>query len=116
LLSVEEAGGVELISRSEAFGPEGPRFPSTRDFLAGKRKLFVLDIQRVQEQEIEQEISDTEEYDEEVRPITEFYDSLTEAQREKLGNLANVIDTYNEMYSDTMSVQEYIDNVLNCKI
>ena len=48
--------------------------------------------------------------------ITDFYSTLTEAQREKLGNLANVIDTYNEMYSDTMSVQEYIDNVLNCKI
>jgi len=116
LLSVEEAGGVELISRSEAFGPEGPRFPSTREFLEGKRRLFVLDIQRVQEQGVEKEITDTEEYTEEVKPITEFYDSLTEAQREKLGNLANVIDTYDEMYSDTMSVQEYIDNVLKCKI
>jgi len=44
LLSIEEAGGVETISKSEAFAKSGPKFPSTKDFLAGKRKLYVYDI------------------------------------------------------------------------
>ena len=44
LLSVEDAGGVEAISKSEAFAKSGPKFSSTKDFLAGKRKLYVYDI------------------------------------------------------------------------
>jgi hypothetical protein len=44
LLSVEEAGGVEAISKSEAFNESGPKYPSTKEFLDGKRKLYVLDI------------------------------------------------------------------------
>lgn len=44
LLSVEEAGGVEAITQSEAFGEAGPKFQHTKDFLAGKRKLYVIDI------------------------------------------------------------------------
>lgn len=44
LLSVEDAGGAEAISKSEAFAKSGPKFSSTKDFLAGKRKLYVYDI------------------------------------------------------------------------
>lgn len=44
LLSIEEAGGVEAINKSEAFAQSGPKFSSTKDFLAGKRKLYVYDI------------------------------------------------------------------------
>lgn len=44
LLSIEEAGGVEAISESEAFAETGPKFSSTKDFLEGKRKLYVIDI------------------------------------------------------------------------
>ena len=44
LLSVEEAGGAEAITQSEAFGELGPKFQHTKDFLAGKRKLYVVDI------------------------------------------------------------------------
>ena len=48
LLSIEEAGGVEAINKSEAFAQSGPKFSSTKDFLAGKRKLYVYDITPVQ--------------------------------------------------------------------
>ena len=44
LLSVQEAGGAEAITQSEAFGEAGPKFQHTKDFLAGKRKLYVIDI------------------------------------------------------------------------
>ena len=44
LLSIKEAGGIETISKSEAFAKSGPKFSSTKDFLAGKRKLYVYDI------------------------------------------------------------------------
>jgi hypothetical protein len=44
LLNVVEAGGVEAISKSEAFAETGPKYQSTKDFLAGKRKLYVYDI------------------------------------------------------------------------
>jgi hypothetical protein len=116
LLSIEEAGGVDIISKSEAFGPEGPRFPSTREFLEGKRRLYVINIEPVQQPQVEQEIEYNEFYSEEVVPVIDFYESLTDAQKEKLGNLVDVIDNYEELYADTMSVQEYIDNVLKCKL
>ena len=44
LLSIEEAGGVNAISKSEAFAETGPKFKSTKQFLSGKRKLYVIDI------------------------------------------------------------------------
>ena len=44
LLSIEEAGGVEAITKSEAFAKTGPKFESTKKFLAGERKLYVIDI------------------------------------------------------------------------
>jgi hypothetical protein len=47
LLNVQEAGGVEAISKSEAFTETGPKYPSTKDFLEGKRKLYVYDISPV---------------------------------------------------------------------
>ena len=47
LLNVQEAGGVEAISKSEAFAETGPKYPSTKDFLEGKRKLYVYDISPV---------------------------------------------------------------------
>jgi len=43
-LSVEEAGGVAAITKSENFAESGPKFKHTQDFLDGKRKLFVIDI------------------------------------------------------------------------
>jgi hypothetical protein len=43
-LTVEEAGGVDAITNSEAFGKEGPKFDRTKEFLEGKRKLYVIDI------------------------------------------------------------------------
>jgi len=49
LLSIEEAGGVEAINKSEAFAQSGPKFSSTKNFLAGKRKLYVYDITPVQQ-------------------------------------------------------------------
>ena len=49
LLSIEEAGGVEAISKSEAFAKTGPKFESTKKFLAGERKLYVIDITPITE-------------------------------------------------------------------
>lgn len=53
LLSVQEAGGVEAITKSEAFAKTGPKYPSTKEFLAGKRKLYVLDIKPTSETNID---------------------------------------------------------------
>jgi predicted NAD-dependent protein-ADP-ribosyltransferase YbiA (DUF1768 family) len=64
----------------------------------------------------ETETEDKDFYSQEIKPVTNFYESLTDSEKEKLGNLADVIDSYEELYADTMSVQEYIDNVLKCKL
>jgi hypothetical protein len=50
LLSVEEAGGVEAIKRSEDFGKEGPHFNHTKKFLKGEQKLYVYDITPVEDE------------------------------------------------------------------
>jgi hypothetical protein len=43
LMTVEEAGGVEAINKTNSF-KGGPMFKHTKDFLEGKRKLHVYDI------------------------------------------------------------------------
>lgn len=48
LLSIEEAGGVSAITKSEVFAKSGPKFSSTKDFLVGKKKLYVIDIVPIQ--------------------------------------------------------------------
>ena len=47
LLNIQEAGGIDAISKSEAFAQTGPKYSSTKDFLEGKRKLYVYDISSV---------------------------------------------------------------------
>jgi predicted NAD-dependent protein-ADP-ribosyltransferase YbiA (DUF1768 family) len=64
----------------------------------------------------ETETEDKDFYSQEIKPVTNFYESLTDSEKEKLGNLADVIDSYEQLYADTMSVREYIDNVLKCKL
>ena len=49
LLSIEEAGGKEAITKSEAFAETGPEFQTTIDFLEGKRNLYVIDISPVRQ-------------------------------------------------------------------
>ena len=49
-LTVEEAGGAEAIKKSEDFGRTGPKFQHTKDFLKGKRKLYVIDIKPVEDE------------------------------------------------------------------
>lgn len=48
-LTVEEAGGVAAITKSENFAESGPKLKQTKDFLEGKRKLFVIDIVPIDE-------------------------------------------------------------------
>ena len=43
-LTLEEAGGAEAIKKSEDFSKTGPKYQHTKDFLKGKRKLYVIDI------------------------------------------------------------------------
>lgn len=43
-LTVEEAGGVTQMTKSEDFGPKGPMFKQTAKWLAGEGRLFVYDI------------------------------------------------------------------------
>jgi len=43
-LTIDEAGGTEAMTASEDFGPGGPKFPTTRRWLAGQGALFVYDI------------------------------------------------------------------------
>ena len=42
--TVKEAGGVEAISKTEAFGEDGPLFPSTKEWLKGVGKMYVYDL------------------------------------------------------------------------
>ena len=44
LLSIDEAGGRDLLWKTEGFGDDGPMFKSTEDWLEGKGKLFVYEI------------------------------------------------------------------------
>ena len=48
--------------------------------------------------------------------LSNFYDSLTDEQRQKLGNLDDLIEQYYEMYADTMSEEQYIEHIKNCKL
>ena len=47
LISVEEIGGREKVWKSEGFDYTPIKFQQTRDFLAGKRRLFFYSIKRV---------------------------------------------------------------------
>jgi hypothetical protein len=48
--------------------------------------------------------------------ISNFYSDLTENEKEKLGNLDDLIDDYVQMYESTMSEEQYIENVLKCNL
>jgi len=48
--------------------------------------------------------------------ISDFYSSLTDKEKEKLGNLDELIDDYVQMYEGTMSEEQYIENVLKCNL
>jgi hypothetical protein len=48
--------------------------------------------------------------------IGDFYESLTDEQKQKLGTLDDLIETYFEMHADTMSEDQYIEYVKNCKL
>ena len=64
-LTVEEAGGVEAITKSEAFAKTGPKFSSTKKWLEGEGKLYVYDITPVSETINEAEAAFAETYDSE---------------------------------------------------
>ena len=48
--------------------------------------------------------------------IFNFYSELTEKEKETLGNLAEIINDYVQMYDGTMSEEQYIETVLKCKL
>jgi hypothetical protein len=48
--------------------------------------------------------------------LDDFYNTLTAEQQQKLGNLDDVIESYFEMYADTMSEEQYIEHLKNCKL
>ena len=55
--------------------------------------------------------------------LNTFYRLLKESDEtsgtnyiEKLGNLEDIIEEYAQMYQGTMSEEQYIDNVLKCKL
>jgi hypothetical protein len=49
LLNIEEAGGKEKMLMSEAFGENGPMFKQTVEWLDGIGKLYVYDINKLDE-------------------------------------------------------------------
>jgi hypothetical protein len=79
LLNVQEAGGVEAINKSEAFAETGPKYPSTKDFLEGKRKLYVYDISPVvplqEAPVVEEEVSFTESLENEATRLKQEIDN-----------------------------------------
>jgi hypothetical protein len=48
--------------------------------------------------------------------LDDFYNTLTAEQQQKLGTLDDVIESYFEMYADTMSEEQYIEHLKNCKL
>lgn len=46
-LTVEEAGGKEKMLISESFGNDGPKYKQTEDWLEGKGKLYVYEIEKI---------------------------------------------------------------------
>jgi len=48
--------------------------------------------------------------------LEDYFKDLKEGDKEKLGNLEDIIEEYVQMYQGTMSEEQYIDNVLKCKL
>jgi hypothetical protein len=48
--------------------------------------------------------------------LENFYNTLTEEQQQKLGTLDDLIESYYEMHADTMSEEQYIEYLKNCKL
>lgn len=48
-LTIEEAGGKERMLISESFDDEGPKYQQTEDWLNGKGKLYVYEIEKINE-------------------------------------------------------------------
>lgn len=48
--------------------------------------------------------------------IENFYNTLTPEQQEKLGSVDNLLESYYEMHADTMSEEQYIEYLKNCKL
>jgi len=139
LLSIEEAGGVEAISKSEAFAETGPKFSSTKDFLEGKRKLYVIDITKSdaetsKEVEITPSVSEFSQLklDLDSTQSDEFTEALRDLEQEatEIGLPKSVIDNMRTQYGVDMrsseglrksfedskfrTLKEYIDHVKEC--
>ena len=93
LLSIEEAGGVEAISKSEVFAKSGPKFITTKNFLAGKSKLYVYDILPAQQ---------TSEVAKEVSGMTALRDNVVD-------NLENRFQVFEQLI-DELKIQDQISN------
>ena len=93
LLSIEEAGGVEAISKSEVFAKSGPKFSTTKNFLAGRRKLYVYDISPTPQ---------TSEVAKEVSGMTALRDNVVD-------NLENSFTEFEQLI-DELQIEDQISN------
>jgi hypothetical protein len=48
--------------------------------------------------------------------LENFYNTLTEDQQKKLGSFDDMLESYYEMHADTMSEEQYIEYLKNCKL
>jgi hypothetical protein len=114
--STYNTGEKRLYANMEAKGYNYSEITVDGQLIGTWSKYATQPTETTQAKVEEQEIEDNDFYSQEIKPVTNFYESLTDSEKEKLGNLADVIDSYEQLYADTMSVQEYIDNVLKCKL
>jgi len=96
-LTVEEAGGVEAITKSEAFAETGPKFSSTKKWLEGEGKLYVYDITPVSETINEAEAAFAETYDSESGQLEINFGDEVGASSKKM---AKVMELWNSLSSE----------------
>ena len=102
LLTVEEAGGVDAITQSEAFGEDGPKFERTKDFLEGKRKLYVIDImpsdQVADKLYLQPGVIDNVEFYDSSKSDTEYYERVAEENPGKVFVYGYFLSNVNKKY------------------
>ena len=107
-LSVEEAGGVEAITKSEAFAETGPKFASTKRFLAGENKLYVIDISPITESDVLSDVQLVEygKFDEtDTRTSYDHYINYLQKQVNKKGStLSMALELYE---TNANAIQEF---------
>jgi hypothetical protein len=115
----------EAITMLESIGTDIDAMPDLFYDFENDTEVSVADFYNIikpqlESKDVTEDITEPTESVSETEPIqsviSNFYSNLTEQEKEKLGNLDELIDDYVQMYQGTMSEEQYIETVLKCKL